>query len=380
MTEHTEIPLDVAYDAELDAASGVAEALLNDEFGMSSADIDAYLEGVREPPLTREQEYECRYNADDMDQEEQEAYEEQMFGRILTDDERSWVKQTGEMPDAMPSPRTVERHSEPKEHKESKKPKKPKKPRKKKDDPPEDQLLVESADEEPDDEDKAFVNEDAQLDVAIDGRVVSKDNIHPVFVEDEEGRRRSTRKRKAPEFFGVDEEEKLFRKYAEDDAADCEKYNEPLEPVEEEAEVDDEVASSYVPTDDDGDPELSSDDDSGSGDSYLPEAAFMLFGADKQGPLFMAVDVDGLILESSEDCIGNMETCDAFTSVFGKSTKIVTYSPAHVVNFYNTVLTTLPEDKRAPLASLTEKVVDPDEIKDEEWFAEIGKAFFIAHG
>jgi hypothetical protein len=262
--------------------------------------------------------------------------------------------------------------------------------------PPNDQPLGEESEaEEPTEEDLTFINDgEAKKDVTFEGKDITEENIiePPVVDEDEEGPRRSNRKRKIPKFYGLKEEEGYYAQMAEDLVQDCKKYNEKKDgsvkkeniegeetenEEEEEEEEEDEEGESYMPSDDEVWHEDDEDDDD---DSYCPAAKYILLGKNPitQTICFRAIDVEGLIIESSEDCLTDKEKGEAVKSVLGNETLLVCPSEVVAKELFDTFPICDMDCEKAKTLRMTvlSNIISPEDVQHEEWFEEIGEVFF----
>jgi hypothetical protein len=332
---------------------------------LTDAEINHMVENSREPPW------------ESMPPEEEEIGEYytdvDVYHMVENSREPPWEKMPPEEDldlDVMEEPTSVD----------SEKPKKKTKRSRKDAEPSENYLLDESEDELPTEEDQLFLNdsETVHQDVVSEklDRALDPKNILDLPTHDEQGNRRSFRKRKVPEFFGMEEEEEYYKKMAEDHAEDCAKYNEPLcsddepeeAPVVDDIDDDDET---YAPAPEELD-EDEDDDDSSDDETDQASAAFILFGKNDGEYFFRAIDAEGMLLESSEDCINLEEMIDSVNNVTDKDTRFVGTSQEIFLEFLKTFYT--------DVAPETSEYLLPESLEDEFWWEGIGDVFFSLYG
>ena len=270
-------------------------------------------------------------------------------------------------------------------------------------DPSERMVLTMSPEPAPESDDEEFIDEKA---VDMDNtKSMSDSNV----IEPEPGRRypRRGNRGKPPERLVLEGAEKMMAEMAADlelDRADHAKAieealkagKEPPPPDEvlasdSESEVEkepeevasDDSESEYAPSDIEALEVAASDDGSdmdSSGVSFSPAADYLLVTLTPDGaPEYRALDEDVVILESSEDFIGNMELAESFVTVFGKDTVVYSNKPEALQVLLGVVVATLGEANPAcELCNSFEGDVERHtELADFMWYEDTVTPFFL---
>lgn len=264
-------------------------------------------------------------------------------------------------------------------------------------------MLEESEDEAFDAEDLAFFNDDdPHKDVVPETEPdISEKNILPLPVANEEGLRRSFRKRKVPEFYGLEEEIALFAKMEEDLLYDCTRYNETIDLDDDDTHSASPAAaataaaaaaptavndsadseSNYVPS------ELSDGEESGSTEDTEDDcdsAMCVLIDLTPTNKVcFRVIDANGYILEASEDCLNAEEMRAAITLTVDSDTWFVTRegeagrlaAARFYTEFVHPCDDTAEVDASALSAFVHNTVLERD-FEGEEWWETVGAIFF----